>query len=434
MRIDFYLDLPYKKGKGFEEQISIKSQIKEHKKNGSVPVELLNPRETSIYLYFRIDGITIKEKTGERITAKYWNFEKQKVKQSYTGCTELNLKLDHIKTELEKKYRLLTVDKDIVNYDDLTRIISETFNYSKPKDSGQEFIDAFNLFIEVKGIDKSCLTLKKYKTLFNLLEKFQQRKNIRVAFESIDMAFYEAFISYLIRDENQTNNTVGKYVSTLKTFLHWATDRGLNSKLTYAKFKVLGSTPDIIYLTEEELMFLYNYDIKNKTLASVRDVFCFGCFTGQRFSDITKIKRKDVLSDTWYLRTTKTKDKLEIPLNNFALEILNKYSTDEEILPTMSNQKTNVYLKKIGELLEIDNETTRTRYQGHLAIEEVRPKYAFISTHTARRTFVTLSLEKGMRPETVMEITGHKDYKTLKKYIKITSKVKAVEMNKIWHG
>ena len=143
-------------------------------------------------------------------------------------------------------------------------------------------------------------------------------------------------------------------------------------------------------------MFIYNYNIQNKTLASVRDVFCFGCFTGQRFSDISKIKSKDIINDTWHLRTTKTKDRLEIPLNKFALEILAKYASNVSLLPIMSNQKTNLYLKEIGKLLEIDTETTRTRYQGHLAIEEIKPKYAFMSTHTARRTFVTLSLEKGI--------------------------------------
>jgi len=58
--------------------------------------------------------------------------------------------------------------------------------------------------------------------------------------------------------------------------------------------------------------------------------------------------------------------------------------------------------------------------------------YELISTHTARRTFVTLSLEKGMRPEVVMEITGHKDYKTMKKHIKITSKVKHNEIKNVW--
>jgi integrase len=73
------------------------------------------------------------------------------------------------------------------------------------------------------------------------------------------------------------------------------------------------------------------------------------------------------------------------------------------------------------------------KYRGVEKVEFIEPKYKFISTHTARRTFVTLSLEKGMRPETVMSITGHKDYHSFKKYIKLTDKVKLVEMNQIWN-
>lgn len=72
-------------------------------------------------------------------------------------------------------------------------------------------------------------------------------------------------------------------------------------------------------------------------------------------------------------------------------------------------------------------------YRGSERIEYVLPKYDYITPHSARRTFVALSLEKGMRPETVMAITGHKDYKTFKKYIKITSKVKEIEVNQIWY-
>src|ERR1043165_9790080 len=94
----------------------------------------------------------------------------------------------------------------------------------------------------------------------------------------------------------------------------------------------------------------------------------------------------------------------------------------------------NYYLKDLGKLLDINDITTKTRYSGKEAIEDIKPKYEFISTHTARRTFVTLSLEKGMRPETVMSITGHKDYKTLKRYIEITSKVKEMEMKKVWNN
>jgi integrase len=97
-----------------------------------------------------------------------------------------------------------------------------------------------------------------------------------------------------------------------------------------------------------------------------------------------------------------------------------------------SNQKTNQYLKDIGQLAGLTESVLIVKYRGIEKVEFLEPKYKFIGTHTARRTFVTLCLEKGMRPETVMSITGHKDYKTFKKYIKLTDKVKLVEMNNIW--
>jgi len=68
-----------------------------------------------------------------------------------------------------------------------------------------------------------------------------------------------------------------------------------------------------------------------------------------------------------------------------------------------------------------------------LPIECSKPKYEFITTHVARRTFITLSLEKGMRPEVVMEISGHKDWRVFKQYIKIVTKVKEKEMEK-WNA
>ena len=101
-------------------------------------------------------------------------------------------------------------------------------------------------------------------------------------------------------------------------------------------------------------------------------------------------------------------------------------------LPVISNQKTNEYIKELAELAEINEPVMITKYRGVEAIEFKEPKHNFISSHTARRTFVTLSLEKGMRPETVMEITGHKDYKMFRKYIKITEKIKKIEMKRVW--
>ena len=244
--------------------------------------------------------------------------------------------------------------------------------------------------------------------------------------------FYDLFKTFLIKDQHQTNNTIGKYISTLKTFLHWATDREYNSNLTFKKFKVPNENADIIYLTEQELFHIYNFILNNKRLESVRDVFCFGCFTGARFSDVSKLTKDDIKQNAWHLRTTKTRDKLEIPLNEFALEILEKYTSQGRMLPIMSNQKINLYLKQLGKLLDINEQTTKTMYRGAEPVVLNKEKWEFISTHTARRTFVTLSLEKGMRPEVLMSITRHKDYKTMKKYLKIVSKVKETEMNSVW--
>jgi integrase len=119
-------------------------------------------------------------------------------------------------------------------------------------------------------------------------------------------------------------------------------------------------------------------------------------------------------------------------LREEAQQIINKYLTKPHFLPVITNQRTNLYLKELSKLAGINDSTTVSRYKGAKRIEFTKPKYEFITTHCARRTFVTLSLEAGVRPELVMSVTGHKSYKTFKKYIKITDKVVENEFQRIW--
>lgn len=121
-----------------------------------------------------------------------------------------------------------------------------------------------------------------------------------------------------------------------------------------------------------------------------------------------------------------------MPLNAFALAILDKHKDSPKPLPVMSSQKTNDYLKELCQLLNIDESTTLSKRRGNERLDNTQPKHEFISTHTARRTFITLSLEKGMRPEVVMRISGHSNYATFKKHIKLSEKVTENEMNQIW--
>ncbi len=392
-----------------------------------------NQTEKNIILYLRGLGKTLKFNTGEKIDPKHWDNIKQTVKRTYTGHPELNSFLNTLKERIIKKIRLLNVENDLITYDMIKDQVESLFKIKKPIDSKKLFYEAYNQFLDVKKNEKRHRTIQKYNTLLDHLKAFEKTKHYKLSFDKINLSFYEKFTAYLMQDLEHSNNTIGKYISCLKTFLHWTVERNINTVIDFTKFKVYNEKTDIVVLTEKELMTIYSLDLSNeKTLAKVRDVFCFQCFTGQRFSDIENLKRDDIKGDSWNLHTYKTKDIIEIPLTSLAKEILERYKENINPLPVLSHQKTNNLIKIICRKAEINDPITLVRYRGHERIEIVKPKYEFITTHTARRTFVTISLEKGMKADTIMEITGHTSYKTFRKYVKITSKVKHQEMNKYW--
>lgn len=385
--------------------------------------------QTLIYLYFNYDGRRLKYSTGETILVKDWNVSSQRVKKTMGGSLELNHLFDKMEEEVKKIYRTAITHNEIVTNEYLKLKLDAVFNTGK--NPSKSFLDFLNEFIEVQKSFKTHRTIQKYRTLYNHLSDFQARKKHRLSFEKMDSQFYDTFTAYYISDKKLLNNSIAKYIKTLKTFLNWAAERGYNIHTGFKKFKAKETSADIIYLTEKELFQIYKKDLAGKPkLERVRDVFCFGCFTGLRFSDIVKIKKENISPDAIRLVSEKTSERIIVPLNDYANEILLKY--DHE-LPVMSNQKTNDYLKELGKLAEIDEPIMLTKFRGVEEIQMTKPKYEFLSTHAARRTFVTLSLEKGMRPEMVMSITGHKEYDTFKKYIKITNKVKMVEMSRIWN-
>ncbi len=357
-------------------------------------------------------------------------------------------------------------------------------------DSPKSFYEVFEIYLNLNADDLGEATVKKYKALRNLVQAFDstQRKPSQsrgskltrvskrspLRIDQFDLLTYDRFKKYLLTEKGHINNTVFKYTGLLKAFLRWSMRRKYHQNDDFLEFKCSKDKTDFVYLTEEELFALYSFDFKSvdwkvdeedvrlhtkfskqkissadekraviekiverkagklKTYEAVRDAFCFTCFCGQRFSDLSNLQRSDIRGDTWFLRTKKTRDPLQVPFNPFALEILDKYVEDDRPIPVISAQKTNKYLKEIWKMAGIDEAFTRIRYKGSKRIEESGPKYEFVGTHTARRTFIILSLEKGMRVETLMEITGHKDYRSLAPYVKIVSKVKHQEMNQVW--
>lgn len=102
----------------------------------------------------------------------------------------------------------------------------------------------------------------------------------------------------------------------------------------------------------------------------------------------------------------------------------------DKVLPIITNQKMNDYLKELAELAGIDEPVRQTYYRGNERIDEVTPKYALLGTHAGRRTFICNALALGIPPQVVMKWTGHSDYKAMKPYIDIADDIKANAMSK----
>jgi integrase len=415
--------------------------------------------ECPIYMVYENNGDKFKYFTKQKIKSSLWSQKSQKVK-SGSAAEDINIHLADCREIIRQIERKALLNFSQVSANEIKEQLINTLHPPKPAERDinrlSEFHTYFNQYIEASKATKVHGTVKQIKATFEKLKAFEIYCNYTLTFESINLEFYQKFQEYLINDLELLNNSIGKQIKTLKSFLNYCTERGYNTNTTYMKFKAVKEDIEIIYLTETELLNLFHLDIAAEllkisgdpkkmqeinpnnisagSLGKVRDLFCFACFTGLRYSDISTLQPDQIKKDHLLIRTTKTKDILTIPLVKYAVEILERHFKDgNNALPRIiTNQKMNEYIKIACRLAEINEMTRTVSYSGSKKIEALQPKYELISFHTARRTFITLALEKGMRAEVIMEISGHKDYKTFKKYIKITDKVKKDELNRIW--
>jgi integrase len=127
--------------------------------------------------------------------------------------------------------------------------------------------------------------------------------------------------------------------------------------------------------------------------------------------------------------TIKTQDSTVIPISKKLHLILEKYNRE---IPKMSSQWYNRGLKKLCKLAGIDSRVQLTHYIGNVRKDVIKPKYELVSSHTARRTFITLSLKKGVLPEMVMKVSGHKDRMSFQSYVRISQEEAVDTMRDAW--
>lgn len=406
---------------------------------------LLNkePGKDDSKLRYRIkwNGNTVAFNIGYRVDIAKWSTETQRCINNTTHG--------------KKKVAASIINKEIQRFAQIAEDIFNLYEAMGKTPSADEFRVEFN------KRNGKLPTIPAEKTFFSIYDEFTQemgfanqwtkstfqkfaalKKHLTdflpdITFEYLDNTGLNNFIAHLRDVQDMRNSTIGKQIGFLKWFLRWAEAKGYNNEKAYLTFspKLKMSEKKVVFLDWDELMTVYTYKVPEQMpgVARVRDVFCFCCFTGLRYSDVANLKRSDVFEDYISITTVKTADSLKIELNDYSSEILKKYEREVFsgglVLPVISNQKMNEAIKELGELCGIDKPVTVTYYKGNERFEEVFPKYSLMGTHTGRRTFICNALMLGISPQVVMKWTGHSDYKAMKPYIDVADNAKIEAMN-----
>jgi integrase len=392
---------------------------------------------TLVYLFLRFNGQKLKYSTGQKIHPKFWNDEKQLAKETrlFVGYESFNALIKKMGSESEEYHRTLLSNgikptPEIIR-DYLNEKFHKTVTEPKPELTLLDFIDEF-----IKTSNKKIGTIKQYKLAYNNLKEYQEVSNKVVDFDTIDVAFYDDYMRFLLNknfgkdDEVKKygTNTIGARIKNLKVFLNEAVERGLTSNLQFRskRFKKPNEKSESIYLSIKEIDNIYKLDLsENPRLDKVRDLFIIGCYTGLRFSDLIQIKNENLIDKNTKLKikTEKTGELVIIPLHNYIREIIKKY--DGNPPPLISNNKMNEYLKEIGQLAKINEDVVISSTKGGETQSESFKKHELITVHTSRRSFATNAYLNDIPSISIMKITGHHTEKAFLTYIKISQEENA---------
>ena len=380
--------------------------------------------ETIIYLVMRWDGLQMKISTKQKVNPKFWNKERLKVKETISekNHQHINKELVEIEKVAYKMFNSFTdTFKRKPNSEELKNLIEQEYFQNNPmfkKVDKKTILDYFDDYIETIKSTTAHTTVQKYKQAKENFKDFQKDKKRIYNTEMIDLKFRNEYVEYLIETKKYAPTTVYRKMKFLRTVLYFIENLGIkvNPFLHNSRFLTKDIEVDNIALSESEIDEMEKLNLSdNKRLEQVRDLFLVACYTGQRFSDLNKINQSNIIDDEYIaIRQQKTNEQLTLPLLKAVKTILVKYSYK---LPKISNVKFNEYIKEVAKLCE----TLNKQYNG----DNKKVRWQMISSHTARRTFVTLNYGKGVDLDTLKLGTGHKQTKTLQTYIKMNDKQKA---------
>lgn len=372
--------------------------------------------------------------TGEKIHPINWDFETKYLVGSGRHRSKSYATIDTQLSRYKACFNKVEARHKMMGEQLTSKSLKNAFDaeFKKAPSGKNLFFDAFDEFVENKSrsLDWSVSTIKRYKNIKNILLDFERSRRYKLTFNSINEKFHTEFTDFCMNERNHINNTYSRNMGLLKSFLYWALGNEYSYNTAFVKFKkkqrVLTKQ---IALEAKDLERLMGQSFASTRLEKVRDVFVFCCLTGLRFGELKLVNKSNVIDNKIQLKEEKetTKATRAIPLSDLARFIMTKY---DYRLPLIANQKFNDYLKEVFKSAGFTDQVEKVTTRGQENIRETMPFYNRVSSHTARRTFITMMRNQGHSDKLIASISGHKDLKTLNMYYQVDDKAKEEAVKK----
>jgi len=365
-------------------------------------------------MYVSFPGHRYKYSTSIKAVTAQWSFDKERFKRTAKQAA-INIRLSQLQSKAEQFF--YASGDDPPTREEMKRAIFGD------RSKSSDFYEHFNQFIDDRrrsGRFRNA-TIKVYNTTYKKLDAF----NPKLKFEDINFEFFNSFTSWLYKS-GFSSNYVNKIIGTLKAVLNDATEAGVNQNLAFRskRFSAPKAPTESIYLTSEELKRIDSLTQLPPGEDNARRLFLIAAHTGLRYSDvirltpanIVKIKQRD------YIRITNQKTRVQtiVPLKQIVIDLI-----ADGFPRSIENQRMNQHLKTIAKKAGIDSPVTLSVHRGEVIDRVTKPKYMFVSSHTARRSFATNAYLAGVPTISIMAITGHKTERSFLSYIKIDPEVNA---------
>jgi len=365
--------------------------------------------KASIMTRLSVNGEISQFSSKLDVEPELWDVKLGKIAGSSQKSRQLNNLLDDIRTSLKNHYHEIETHEAYVTAE---KVRNAFLGYSTKQRTLLELFKSHNEDAKkLVGISKTEGTLAKYDRGYRRLGEFMKAKYkiTDIALNEINHKFITDFETYLRTVSECNENTTAKFMQTFRMIIIIAKNNGWIYADPFINYKIRLKRVDRGYLTDQEIQKIMDKEFDSNRLEQVRDVFIFSCFTGLSYIDVKQLTANNICTSfdgkRWIMtHRQKTNTPVNVPLLNIPLTILKKYEGKlhkGQLLPVLSNQKLNSYLKEIADLCGIHKNVT---------------------FHLSRHTFATTTtLSKGVPIETVSKMLGHTNIQTTQIYARITN-------------